>query len=156
MDMLIRLYDTELGGERPTVVAPLTLRKPLGAEHDLVVAWVAQQFGAGWASEARAALTHRPITLYIATQGEPAAMLGFCAYDATARGLVGPIGVAEQARGSGIGAALLSACLHDMRAVGYAYAVVGAVGAPEFFHRVAGATEIERSTPGIYRGMLRG
>ncbi len=42
-----------------------------------------------------------------------------------------------------------------MRSVGYAYAVAGAVGAPEFFRRVAGATEIEGSTPGVYRDMLR-
>jgi hypothetical protein len=42
-----------------------------------------------------------------------------------------------------------------MRTMGYAYAVAGAVGAPEFFRRVAGATEIEGSTPGIYRGMLK-
>jgi len=155
MDMLIRLHDTALGA-RPATAAHVALRKPLGTEHDLVVAWVAQHFGAGWASEARAALINRPITLYIATQGEPAAMLGFCAYDATARGFVGPIGVTERARGSGVGAALLWACLHDMRTMGYAYAVAGAVGAPEFFRRVAGATEIEGSTPGIYRGMLRG
>jgi ribosomal protein S18 acetylase RimI-like enzyme len=154
MDMLIRLYDPALGN-RPVTAAPTALRKPLGAEHDLVVAWVAQRFGAGWASEARTALTNRPVTLYIATQGEPAVMLGFCACDATARGFVGPIGVAEQARGNGVGAALLSACLHDMRAMGYAYAVAGAVAAPEFFRRVAQATEIETSTPGVYRDMLR-
>jgi hypothetical protein len=42
-----------------------------------------------------------------------------------------------------------------MRSVGYAYAVAGAVGVPEFFRRVAGAIEIEGSTPGVYRDMLR-
>jgi ribosomal protein S18 acetylase RimI-like enzyme len=154
MDMLIRLYDTAAGDRRPAAPS-VQLRKPLGTEHDLVVRWVAEQFSAGWASEARAALTNRPVTLVIATQGEPAELLGFCAYDATVRGFVGPIGVAEQARGSGVGAALLSACLHDMRAMGYAYAVAGSVGAPEFFCRVAGAIEIDGSTPGVYRGMLR-
>jgi predicted N-acetyltransferase YhbS len=82
-------------------------------------------------------------------------VLGFCAYDANTRGFVGPIGVLALARGAGIGAALLHACLGDMRAMGYGYAVAGAVGAPEFFRRVAGATEIEDSTPGIYRGMLK-
>jgi GNAT superfamily N-acetyltransferase len=154
MDMLIRLYDT-VAGNRPAVAASLQLRKPLGAEHDLVANWVAEHFSAGWASEARAALTNRPVTLFIAAQGEPPGLLGFCAYDATARGFVGPIGVAAQARGSGVGAALLLACLRDMRTMGYAYAVAGAVGSPEFFRRVAGASEIEGSTPGVYRGMLR-
>lgn len=152
MDMLIKLYDME--------VLPLSLqggrfdsRKPIAPEHDLVVNWVKAQFNVPWASEARVALANRPVSAYIALRDQD--LLGFCCYDATARGFVGPIGVAEEARGTGIGAALLLACLHDMRTMGYGYAIAGAVGAPEFFRRVAGATEIEGSTPGIYRGMLR-
>ena len=34
--------------------------------------------------------------------------------------------------------------------------VAGAVGAPEFFAHVAGATAIEGSSPGLYAGMLKG
>jgi ribosomal protein S18 acetylase RimI-like enzyme len=152
MDMLIKLYETLLA-DQPLAAAVGVVRKPLAPEHDLVTAWISRHFTPGWASEARVALGNRPLSLFIATCSE--ALLGFCCYDATARGFVGPIGVAEQARGSGIGAALLLACLHDMRTMGYAYAVAGAVGAPEFFHSVASATEIEGSTPGIYGGMLK-
>jgi predicted N-acetyltransferase YhbS len=76
-------------------------------------------------------------------------------YDATARGFVGPIGVIESARGHGIGAALVLACLHDMRSAGYGYAIAGHVGEPEFFKRVANAIEIPDSTPGLYANMLR-
>jgi len=153
MDMLIKLYDL------PAIetVAPIPgalCRKPIAPEHELVAQWVAREFSAGWASEARAALNNRPVSLFIALRA--GTLAGFCCYDATARGFVGPIGVAPEARGGGIGAALLRACLHDMRLAGYAYAVAGAVGAPEFFRRVAGATEIEGSEPGIYRGMLKG
>jgi ribosomal protein S18 acetylase RimI-like enzyme len=161
----------------------LTVRKPIGPEHDLIVAWVALAFGPGWASEARVALGNRPATLFVAVgsgQGDPARsslqagaappagpvaapapptspphLLGFACYDATARGMVGPIGVADAARGHGIGAALLLACLQDMHAAGYAYAVAGSVGAPAFFRRVAGAVEIPDSSPGLYAGMLR-
>lgn len=152
MDMLMKLYG-------PAMSVPNSrgstgsVRKPLGPENDGIVAWIADHFSPGWASEARVALSNRPISLFVATPGE--VLSGFCCYDATARGFVGPIGVAEEARGTGIGAALLLACLHDMRTMGYGYAIAGAVGAPEFFRRVAGATEIEGSTPGIYRGMLR-
>lgn len=154
MDMLISLASLRV------LVGPLTagaqlIRKPIGPEHDLITAWVSKTFSPGWASEVRVALNNRPVSLFIATRGEPSEPIGFCCYDATALGLVGPIGVAESARGTGVGAALLRACLADMRAVGYGYAVAGAVGAPEFFRRVAGAVEIPDSSPGIYRGMLR-
>lgn len=152
MDMLIKLYALpalDAGSSSPQCV----IRKPLGPERDLVTEWIAREFSAGWASEARVALGNRPVSLFIAlNQG---ALAGFCCYDATARGLVGPVGVAEAVRGGGIGAALLRACLGDMHAVGYVYAIAGAVGAPGFFRRVAGAVEIDGSTPGLYRDLVR-
>lgn len=151
MDMLIKLY------ELAPAVAPgssaFVCRKPVAPEHDLIVEWVRHRFTPGWASESRVALANRPVSLFIAIRSE--APIGFCCYDATARGFVGPIGVVEPERGNGVGAALLLACLHDMRTLGYGYAVAGAVGAPGFFQRVAGAIEIEGSVPGIYRGLLK-
>jgi GNAT superfamily N-acetyltransferase len=150
MDMLIRLYATS--APRHLTAAPV-LRKPLGPEYLQVMRWVSEHFTSGWSSEAQAALTNRPTTLFIAHQGPD--LQGFCCYDATARGFVGPIGVLESARGKGIGAALLLACLHDMRTMGYGYAIAGWVGEPEFFRKVAGAIEIPDSTPGIYAHMLR-
>ena len=154
MDMLIKLY--EAGPHAAPVAHGLTLRKPIAPEHDLVAGWIATHFSAGWASEARAAFANRPVSLFIATRGDTSpSLIGFCCYDTTARGFVGPVGVLPEARRTGIGAALLHACLADMRSLGYAYAVAGYVGEPEFFRRTAGATEIEGSTPGVYRGMLR-
>lgn len=152
MDMLIKLYDLP-AAELTLHRASAFCRKPIAPEHFLIGDWVAQAFSPGWASEAQVALSNRPVTLYIAL--EKGMLAGFCCYDTTARGFVGPIGVAASARRNGIGAALLRACLHDMRAVGYAYAIAGAVGAPEFFRNVAGAIKIEGSTPGVYRDMLR-
>jgi predicted N-acetyltransferase YhbS len=152
MDMLIKLYALPAAVTKPPGDGT-TIRKPIGPEHDLLIRWVAEHFGPGWASEARAALSNQPISLFIATQS--GTLIGFACYDATARGLFGPVGVEPTARKAGIGEALLLACLHDMRTMGYAYAVAGHVGAREFFRRVAGATEIEGSEPGIYRDMLR-
>ena len=149
-DMLIRLYALP---PADTAAPGLVLRKPIGPEADVVVDWVRATFGAGWASEARVALGNRPATLVVATDTE--GLAGFCAFDATARGFVGPIGVRPSAQRGGIGAALLRAALQDMRAAGYGYAVAGAVGAPGFFARVAGATEIAGSAPGLYAGLLR-
>jgi len=48
----------------------------------------------------------------------------------------------------------LRACLNDMHAAGYGYAIVGHVGEPEFFRRIAGAIEIPDSTPGLYADQL--
>ena len=154
MDMLIHLYPpTAAWLALPPGLPGVDLRQPIAPEHDRVVQWVAGQFGPGWSSEARAALTQRPNGLFMAVRGQD--VLGFCCCDATARGFVGPIGVAAAARGGGVGAALLRAALHHMRALGYGYAVVGAVGAPDFFRRVAAAVEIDGSTPGIYQGLLK-
>ena len=146
--MLIKLYalpDAAVAAPAAGVAPP---RKPIGTEHIALGSWVAQRFGPRWASELQVALANRPVTVFIAV--DQAELLGFACYDATARGFFGPIGVAESGRGKGLGAALLRACLHDMRAAGYGYAVVGGVGSPEFFRRVAAAIEIEGSTPGLY------
>jgi ribosomal protein S18 acetylase RimI-like enzyme len=153
--MLIKLYDLPTGrvAGAARARAAHVVRKPIGTEVDAVVAWVGEHFGARWASEARVALTNRPVSLFVAVQkSEP---IGFACYDATARGYVGPIGVLPQARGTGIGGALLRAALKDMRAAGYGYAVAGAVGASEFFRSVAGAVEIPGSSPGLYAGLVK-
>jgi GNAT superfamily N-acetyltransferase len=84
------------------------------------------------------------------------ALLGFGVYDATMRGFFGPTGVTENARGRGVGKALLLACLHDMAAQGYGYAVIGGVGPAEFYAQAVGATVIPESSPGVYAGMLKG
>lgn len=158
-DMLIALY--ALPEPHEPLDAGIVVRAPLAPEHDLVVAWVRQHFTPGWASEVRAAIAHRPCGVVIAVpstaldKGSGQHVLGFCCHDAFARGFVGPIGVADAARGRGVGAALLRASLERMRLEGYAYAVAGAVGAPRFFARVAGATPIAGSWPGAYRGLLR-
>ena len=151
-DWLVKLYDLP-APPRWRTVPGVVLRKPIGPEHRLVVDWVAREFGAGWASEAQAALGNRPLSLTIAVGAD--GLLGFACYDATARGMFGPVGVAAPARGRGLGAALLFACLDDMRTLGYAYAVIGAVGPGEFYRRTVGAVPIEGSSPGPYRGMLK-
>ena len=71
-------------------------------------------------------------------------------YECTRRGFFGPAGVREDLRGQGLGAALLLRCLHSMREMGYAYAVIGGVGPAEFYEKVCGAFVIPGSEVGIY------
>ena len=153
-DILVRLYalpPLDLSGMGATGV---TIRRPIAPERHVIVAWVAREFELGWASEVEVAFTNHPPSCFVAVKGQD--ILGFACYDATARGLFGPTGVTEVARGRGIGAALLMASLHAMREQGYAYAVIGGVGPAEYYARTVGATLIEGSTPGIYDfGLIR-
>ena len=151
-DLLVPLYRLD-DAPRAPVDARFVVRKPIGPEHALCVRWTQQHFGAAWASEARVALGNRPVTAFIAMQAD--ALIGIACYDATARGLFGPIGVLPGRQLQGIGAALLHAALRDMRASGYAYAVIGAPGPAAFFRRQVPVFEVPDSSPGLYAGMLR-
>lgn len=150
MDLLVPLYRVD---PAPVLSAAVTARPPIGPEHDAIVAWVDGAFGAAWASEARVALQNRPVSLWLALAGE--GPVGFACFDATARGLFGPIGVLPAWRGKGVGALLLHRVLAAMRDAGYAYAVIGAPGPVDFFKRLVPAVEIADSQPGLYAGMIK-
>ena len=153
-DILVKLYalpPLDLSGMG---AAGVTIRRPIAPERHVVVAWVAREFELGWASEVEVAFANHPPSCLVAVEEQD--ILGFACYDATARGLFGPTGVTEAARGRGIGAALLMASLHAMREQGYAYAVIGAAGPIDFYRRLVGGLVIPDSWPGLYRGQLRG
>jgi GNAT superfamily N-acetyltransferase len=154
-DMLVKLYalpPLEAALERQASQG-IIIRRAIAPEKHHVLAWVRQHFSEFWVSETDSAFANRPVSCWLAVEGP--SLLGFGCYDATAKGFFGPTGVGEAARGRGTGAALLIACLHDMRAQGYGYGIIGGVGPIEFYARTVGATVIDDSTPGIYGGMLR-
>jgi GNAT superfamily N-acetyltransferase len=152
-DILVKLYDLP-AQDRPNLeAAGIAIRRPLAPERHLVIDWVSRHFEPGWASEVEVAFCSRPPTCFIALADQD--ILGFACYDATARGLFGPTGVLERARGQGVGAALLLASLHAMRADGYAYAVIGAAGPVGFYQKLVGGLVIPGSSPGLYRGLLK-
>ncbi len=154
-DMLVKLY--ELPEVQPHIrklrEQGVVIRIAMPYEKQQVVEWVRDTFGDPWAGECDVAFGNRPISCLIAT--ENGRITGFACYDSTCRDFFGPMGVAEQARGQGIGRALLLSCLHTMAAIGYAYAIIGGVSSAEFYREVVGAIEIEGSSPGIYRDMLK-
>jgi len=124
------------------------IRRPEPWERRVVVDWVNRVFSSGWSAECEAAFSVRPPSCFIAV--ERGQIVGFACFDCTRRNFFGPTGVTEPARGRGIGAALLLACLYAMREAGYAYAIIGGAGPSEFYVRTVGAMPIEGSTPGIY------
>ncbi len=149
-DMLVKLYNLPERRHQPP--ADTVVRRALAPERAAVVPWVREHFGPGWAAECDTAFGRLPVSCFIALAGNKLA--GFCVYDGTARGMLGPIGVAALYQRRGLGRELLLSALAAMRAVGYAYAVVGWVASEAFFRRVAGATPIPGSDPGPYTGII--
>ena len=153
-DLLVRLYDLpELPAEAKVKAAGIVVRRAISPERYFILDWVRQHFHDVWAGEAALALSHLPITLWVATRDGK--LLGFACHDTSAKGFFGPTGVDVAQRGQGIGEALLIATLKGMREAGYAYAVIGDPGPVDFYRKRLDALEIPKSEPGIYAGMLR-
>jgi hypothetical protein len=153
--MLVRLYDLpgSVAGVSALLEAGIEVRRALAPERHVVVSWVRQHFGEGWASECEVSFGRLPISCFRAQRGQE--LLGFACYDATAKAFFGPTGVLERERKRGIGTALLLLSLHAMAAEGYAYAIIGAAGPADFYAKAVGAVPIAGSTPGIYANLLR-
>jgi GNAT superfamily N-acetyltransferase len=150
-DLLVKLYDWK-PSERPSPEG-VNVRRAFAAEKRLVAQWVAEHFGERWASECEISFARQPVACFIAT--DDLDVVGFATYDSTARGFFGPTGVMETARHKGVGRALLLATIQDMASQGYAYCIIGATTALDFYRKEFAAVEIPDSTPGFYRGMLK-
>ena len=153
-DMLVKLYDLKddwsFMAEQEKL--GITIRKPLGAEKHRIVNWVGKHFDDYWSSETDKAISHKPMTCFIAVQDQK--LIGFACYDTSALGFFGPTGVLEECRGKGTGKALLLACLLDMKLAGYGYAIIGFIGPGEFYAKAVGAVEIPDSSPSIWKTWL--
>jgi GNAT superfamily N-acetyltransferase len=154
MDMLVKLYD--LPDSRETLsriaAAGISIRRALPPEKHKVLDWVRGTFSQAWASEADVAFARQPVSCFVAVQAKR--LLGFACHDAACPNFFGPTGVDANSRGKGIGAALLLACLEDMRRQGFGYAIIGGVGPADFYSKTVGAIPIEGSERGVYRGLL--
>ena len=155
VDMLIKLYELEDDWQflAKQQALGIGLRKSIGPEKHSIIAWVADHFSAGWASETDVALSNKPGTCFVAAKDTK--IIGFACYDATALGFFGPIGVVKSHRNKGTGKALLTAGLQDMKMKGYGYAIVGAVKDTNYYRNAVGAVEIPDSSPGIYHSQIR-
>lgn len=154
IDMLVRLYDLPESSELYASVAShgVTLRRARAFEKHTVAAFAREHFSEKWASEVEVAVTRQPVSCFIATRdGE---IIGFACYETTQRGFFGPTGVIANARGLGVGKALLMKALEGLRDIGYAYGIIGGVGPREFYEKVCGAVEIPGSDPGTYTDLL--
>jgi GNAT superfamily N-acetyltransferase len=167
-DLLVRLYD--LPPLAPVVDAldraGIEIRRALATERPQVTAFARAHGSDGWAAECEAAFGRLPLACFVATERGATmvdgklpltgnTLIGFACYEATCRNFFGPELVHPDARGRGVGKALLLAALHAMHAEGYAYAIIGWASSVDFYRKAVGATVIEGSTPGIYPAPLR-
>lgn len=155
-DMLVRLYNLpdskalydRLEAEGVRLIRPMTPNK------EKVSRWIRERFGDGWANETETAFAHSPVSCFIAYDVNEKKILGFAAYDCTAKDFFGPTGVDEAQRKRGIGGALLLKCLEAMREEGYGYAIIGSAGPKDYYTKMCGAQLLEDSTPGIYKDLI--
>ena len=69
-DMLIKLFELvdDWGFMAAQKEYGITIRKPIGPETHLIVGWVSDQFGAGWAAETEVAMSNRPRSCFVAVK----------------------------------------------------------------------------------------
>ena len=154
-DLLVRLYDLPDAGRHLAALAEtnVIVRRAMAAEKTLVVAWVKQLFGDGWAAECDVAFARQPVAcMIVSADGR---LAGFACHDSTCRNFFGPIGIDPALRHQGVGRGLLLATLESMAHAGYAYAIIGGAGPTGFFEKCVGAFPIPGSTPGIYRPAVK-
>ena len=153
-DMLVKLRD--LPPLEPALAQAasrgVVIRRALAPEKPVVLGWMRAHFAA-WTAEVDVTFARLPVACFVALRGNE--ILGFACHDAIAPDYFGPTGVAESARGQGLGRALAVATMHALAAQGYVYAIVGGVGPAAFYEKAFGEIAISGSVPGIYAGMLR-
>ncbi len=157
MDMLVKLYDLpdEVLSFRVKRLADrgIRIKRAMPPDMHRIVHYVREGFSNGWASECEVCFSRSPVSCFVAVDDD--VLVGFACYETTARGFFGPIGVSEDHRTLGIGAALVLKCLASMRELGYGYAIIGGVkGAEGFYEKVAAAMPIRDSFPGVYKDMI--
>ncbi len=151
-DMLVKLYSLPPISEKD-IPHDFKIKRAIAPEKKAICSWVKENFSQTWADECETALSSVPSKCFIAIKNGKIG--GFACYDATNKGFFGPIGVSEKERKSGAGRALLLATLNQMKADGYAYAIIGWAGPVDFFKKNCGAEIIPDSEPGIYADLIK-
>ena len=154
IDMIVNLLELPDSTELYTRIDEqgIILRRARAYERHIVAGWVGEHFSPKWVSEVKVAMSREPVTCFIATKDKK--ILGFACVETTAKGFYGPTGVGEDARGTGIGKALLFKAMEALRDSGYVYGVIGGVGPREFYEKAIDAKEIPNSDPGVYTDIL--
>src|SRR5690554_2206067 len=152
-DMLVHLYNLNFADKMPS--KDIKIVRVLSPNSDKVIGFVETHFSKGWAAEIKAAVYKSQPTCFVALDGNK--IVGFAAYDATAKGYFGPIGVDQTLRGKNIGKALILHTLEAMYHDGYGYAIIGGAGEGvlDFYRKTVDAIVIEKEG-NVYNRLIRG
>jgi GNAT superfamily N-acetyltransferase len=130
----------------------INIRRAMVPDMMGILDFVEKTAGRNARGECTVCFSRQPVSCFIAEKDKK--VIGYACYEATMRDFFGPTEVLKSFQGKGIGAALLLACLHSMKDMGYAYAIIGGVGPADFYTKVCGAKLIENSDPGVYKDYL--
>lgn len=150
-DLIVALSDLPV---IPTLTEGYKVTPTRAWDREVIVDWVREHFGQLWSSEVANGLGHQPSRVLIARRGTE--ILGFACFDVTFPGFFGPTGVAESARGQGLGKVLLLDALHRLRSLGYVYGFIGDPGPVEFYEKAVGAVALPESLTSGYSTPLKG
>ena len=119
-DMLVKLFNLEstTSLEEKLLKDGIRIKRCLSPDRTLVMEFAKTLGDMNWYNEVNAAFSNNPVTCYVATFNKK--IIGFAAFEATAKNFFGPMGVKEEYRNKGIGKALLLKALHSMEEMGYA------------------------------------
>ena len=155
-DMLVRLYDNQMLNRAEELVGQgIEIKRAMAFDKQTIVQFVGDHFSdicPQWMAECELTLCQQPPTCFIAAKGKD--IIGFCCWDASAKGMVGPIGVHADYRGKGIASELMRHSFEAMKSDGYAYAIIGWVSSEAFYEKVCNAIAIPDSFPGVYSRLL--
>ncbi len=151
-DMVVDLARTDLEtatAEAAAAAAGIRFRRATAADRDWLHEGVARELaypapgshlGRRWAYLATLGLDNPPASVQVAEEAASGAFLGFGATHVARWGVLGPMGVAERARGRRVGAVLLKRCLRDLRADGFEQGEIYSVGPIAFYAKTVQAT----------------
>ena len=151
-DMVADLARTDLEtatAEAAAAAAGIRFRRATAADRDWLHEGVARELaypapgshlGRRWAYLATLGLDGPPAAVQVAEEAASGAFLGFGATHVARWGVLGPMGVAERARGRGVGAVLLKRCLRDLRVDGFEQGEIYSVGPIAFYAKTVQAT----------------
>jgi GNAT superfamily N-acetyltransferase len=150
-DLIVNLYENNL---QYKPLEGIKVQRVFPTDFTILLEFISKHFSPGWIDEVKAGMYQPNPTVFIAVKDKE--IVGFAAYDCTAKGYFGPTGVNPNFHKQGIGTALLLSTLHAMKDAGYGYAVIGGAGdrVLPFYSRYLKLTKIDREHS-VYDQMIR-